>query len=166
MAELGGSSAPAQATPSEDSAAQDSTRLPFMFMHDVDSELKAVAVPIMLLASSALMALAWLGHLNFKHVPLLPATLFCWLLVLPEYFLNVTALRFGRKIYSGAQMAAFRLCSGVACVALVSRYVLGEELRPRQLAGFGLMLLAMALIASSRPGDDQMADDAQPDEGE
>jgi len=45
-----------------------------------------------------------------------------------------------------------RLCSGVVCIALVSRYVLGEPLTPRKLAGFALMFVAMALIASSSGG--------------
>lgn len=163
MADLGTSSGAAEA-PNDVSAADRPARLPFVFMHDVRRELKTVAVPPMLLASSTLMALAWLGHLNFKEVPLVPAIFLCWLLVLPEYFLNVTALRFGHRIYSGAQMAAFRLCSGVVCVALVSRYVLGEELRSRQLVGFGIMLLAMALIASSRPGDEQLEIGDEPEE--
>jgi drug/metabolite transporter (DMT)-like permease len=53
----------------------------------------------------------------------------------------------GYRIYSGAQMAAFRLCSGVVFVALVARFVLNEELGGRQLMGFGVMFVAMLLIA-------------------
>ena len=48
-------------------------------------------------------------------------------------------------------MAAFRLCSGVICVALVSRFLLGEDLSIRKLFGFGLMIIAMILIARKSP---------------
>lgn len=65
------------------------------------------------------------------------------MLVLPEYFLNILAIRLGHKIYTGAQMAAFRLCSGVACVAIVSRLVLEEDLSTRKLLGFGLMAISL-----------------------
>ena len=118
----------------------------------------------MLFTSSLIMALAWLGHLRFKQLPFLQALIACWLLVLPEYALNVAAIRLGYKVYSGAQMAAFNLCSGVVCVALVSRYVLDETLGPRQLTGFALMFVAMGLVASRRPMADEAedADQARP----
>ena len=117
-------------------------------------------VPVMLFTSSLLMALAWLSHLKFKHWPYAQALIVCWLLVLPEYILNIAAIRLGYRFYTGAQMAAFRLCSGVVCVALVARFVLGEELTPRKLVGFGMMIVAMALIASERP--DRAAPTADP----
>jgi multidrug transporter EmrE-like cation transporter len=43
-------------------------------------------------------------------------------------------------------MATFHLAFGVVCVALVSRYVLGEHLTPTQMLGFGLLLVATVLI--------------------
>ena len=119
---------------------------------DLTDSLRTFIAPIMLFASSMIMALAWLGHLKFSQLPFIWATLCCWLLVLPEYFLNILAIRLGHKIYTGAQMAAFRLSSGVICVALVSRILLGEDLSIRQLFGFGLMIIAMILIAKKSPG--------------
>jgi uncharacterized protein (DUF486 family) len=115
---------------------------------------RRIVVPCMLSISSMFMALAWIGHLRFKELPFLYAFGACWLLVLPEYYLNVKALRLGYTLYSGAQMAAFRLCSGVVFVAIVARFVLDESLRPRQLAGFCVMVVAMLLIAfpGRRPG--------------
>ena len=84
-----------------------------------------------------IMAMAWLGHLRFKaELTLWMATGLAWLLVLPEYALNIKALRMGYGIYLAAQMAAFRLCAGVVWIALVSRYVLGEELTTQKLVGF------------------------------
>lgn len=100
----------------------------------------------MLSISSMFMALAWIGHLRFEQLPFLYAFAACWLLVLPEYYLNVKATRMGCTVYSGAQMAAFRLGSGVIFVAVVARFMLDESYEPRQLAGFGVMVIAMLLI--------------------
>ncbi len=105
----------------------------------------------MLVASSAIMALAWLGHIRFiDELTPVTATLIAWAVVLPEYGLNIGALRMGYGKYSGGQMAAFRLCSGVVCIALVSRYVLNEPMTETKFMGFGLMLVAMLLIASAK----------------
>ncbi len=67
-------------------------------------------------------------------------------MVLPEYVLNVYSVRWGRDVFSGAQMAAVHLGSGVVCVALIAKLFLGESLTWSQLAGFGLMGTAIALI--------------------
>lgn len=106
----------------------------------------ALGVPAMLFASSLLMALAWLGHLRFRRKGFGLSLLASWFLVLPEYLLNVSAIRLGHGTYTGAEMASMNLCSGVLCVALVARLVLGERLRKRQLAGFALMACAIALV--------------------
>ena len=112
---------------------------------------KALLVPGMLLLSSFIMAIAWLGHLSFKdELNLITATALAWVIVLPEYALNIKALRLGYGVYTGAQMAAFRLCSGVVWVALVSRYMLDEPLTVKKGVGFGLMFVAMILIGSPR----------------
>ena len=93
------------------------------------------------------MALAWLGHIRYrKVVGFTRALLLSWFLVLPEYVLNVIAIRWGSDIYSGAAMASFNLCSGVICVALVARFFLGERLHVRQVLGFALMALAVVLV--------------------
>jgi uncharacterized protein (DUF486 family) len=108
---------------------------------------KALLVPVLMFVSSGLMALAWLGHLRFRHtVSFLTALVASWFLVLPEYILNVGATRYGYGTYTGAQMASFHLAFGVICVALVSCLVLGERLVPRQLLGFALLTVAMVLI--------------------
>lgn len=113
---------------------------------DFMQKVRILLVPVMLFSSSMIMAIAWLGHLKLKQLPFFWATLFCWLLVLPEYCVNILAIRMGYRVYTGAQMAAFRLCSGVVCVALVSRFLLDEHLGLRKLLGFGLMMIAMVLI--------------------
>ena len=108
----------------------------------------------MLFVSSIIMALAWLGHLRFKELPFVTAIFFAWLIVLPEYILNIAAIRLGYGTWTGGAMATFNLGSGVVCVALVSRFVLDEPLTPRKLLGFGLMLVAMLLV-TNRPAEVQ-----------
>lgn len=104
-------------------------------------------VPLMLLASSVLMSFAWIGHLKYEKVwSFWTALAISWLIVLPEYLLNVSAVRMGKDIYSGAQMASFNMCSGVICVALISRFFLGEPMSGRQLLGFTLMFVSIILI--------------------
>lgn len=109
-------------------------------------------VPIMLILSSAIMAMAWLGHLKYKEdLSFLSAALFAWLLVLPEYILNVSAIRWGISVYQPSEMAAMNLSSGIIFIALVSHFFLGEELTIQKYIGFGLMIVAMVLISESKP---------------
>lgn len=103
-------------------------------------------VPVLLFISSILMAFAWLGHIRYRQKSFLIALLVSWILVLPEYVLNITAFRWGHGVYEGGEMAAINLCSGVVCVALVSRTFLNEMLHIRQILGFVLMTISVALI--------------------
>jgi hypothetical protein len=103
-------------------------------------------VPIMLAASSTLMAFAWLGHIRFRNRSFATALLFSWVLVLPEYVLNVMAIRWGHGTFTGGAMAAFNLCTGVVCVAFVARSFLGEKITRRRWLGFALMAVAAVLV--------------------
>ena len=115
-------------------------------------KMKRIVVPLMIAISGAFMASAWLVHLRFKdRIGFGLALLSSWAIVLPEYALNVAATRYGYGTFTGAQMAAFHLCSGVVCVTLVSRFVLGESLGSRQLLGFVLLTGGMLLLLSRGP---------------
>ena len=105
-----------------------------------------IIVPLMLLVSSMLMAFAWLGHIRFRRRGFFYALFVAWLIVLPEYILNVSAIRYGHSVFSGAEMASFNLASGVLCVALVSRFFLKEPLNRRQILGFFMMAIAIVLV--------------------
>lgn len=100
----------------------------------------------MIFVSGAFMATAWLGHLRFRHYGFWLALLGSWAIVLPEYVLNVAATRYGYGTFTGFQMAAMHLASGVVCVILVSRFLLAESLGWRQLLGFSLLLAGMVLL--------------------
>ena len=119
--------------------------------------MKTFLVPVLMLCSSALMAVAWLGHLRFRDsIGFGAALVLSWLLVLPEYVLNVGATRYGYGTYTGAQMASFHLAFGVLAVALVARFVLGERLTTLQWVGFALLAVATLLITYRR-GDAPVA---------
>ena len=116
-----------------------------------NNKLRLFLIPMMLTLSSAIMAMAWLGHLKYKEdLSFLTASLLAWLLVLPEYLLNVSAIRWGVGVYQPSEMGAMNLSSGIVFVALVSQYFLGEELTIQKYIGFGLMIIAMILIAEPR----------------
>ena len=104
------------------------------------------AVPLMLFTSSLLMAFAWLGHIRYRHKGYLFALLSSWFIVLPEYLLNVAAIRWGVGTYQPSEMAAMNLSSGVLCVAIVSKLFLDEHLSRRQIFGFFLMGLGVAMV--------------------
>lgn len=109
--------------------------------------MKSVLVPVFMLLASCLMSLAWLGHLRYRDsIGFWTALAISWLLVLPEYVLNVAATRYGYGTYSGAQMATFHLAFGIVCVALVSRFVLGEPLTTKQFLGFALLVVGTVLV--------------------
>jgi uncharacterized protein (DUF486 family) len=115
---------------------------------------RKILVPFMLILSSAIMALAWLGHLKYKEdLSFLMAALFAWLLVLPEYILNVSAIRWGVGVYQPSEMAAMNLSSGIIFIALISHFMLGEEISTQKYIGFGLMIIAMVLISGSKPAE-------------
>jgi hypothetical protein len=104
------------------------------------------AVPLMLFASSVLMAFAWLGHIRFRHKGFFFALLVSWFIVLPEYLLNISAIRWGFGAYQASEMAAMNLSSGVVCVAIVAKFFLGEHLNRRQISGFFLMGLGVVMV--------------------
>jgi uncharacterized protein (DUF486 family) len=93
------------------------------------------------------MSFAWLGHMRFREKGYLVALLVSWVIVLPEYMLNIFAFRWGHGTYEPSAIAAINLCSGVVCVALVSKLFLKEQLNPRQLYGFCLMAVGVVLVA-------------------
>jgi uncharacterized protein (DUF486 family) len=114
---------------------------------ETNSRHKKWAVPVLLLLSSTMMALAWLGHLRFEHSwSFWTALGASWALVLPEYALNTAATRWGYGAFSGAQMASIHLSGGVVCVALVSNVVLDEPITGTQIAGYAVLIVAIARI--------------------
>jgi uncharacterized protein (DUF486 family) len=115
-----------------------------------EKSLRKLLIPTMLILSSAIMAVAWLGHLKYKEdLSFITSALFAWFLVLPEYLLNIAAIRWGVGVFAPSVMASINLASGIVFIALVSHYMLGEEISLQKYLGFGLMIVAMFFISSS-----------------
>jgi uncharacterized protein len=113
--------------------------------------MKRFFVPLMIALSGSFMAVAWLAHLRWRDkVGFWTALVLSWSIVLPEYALNVGATRYGYGAYTGAQMAAVHLCSGVVCVNLVARYVLGETFQAKDALGFIFLTAGMLLLLRQR----------------
>lgn len=107
---------------------------------------KHFLVPLMACGAGVLMSCAWIAHLKFKDMGWFTALAMSWMFVLPEYVLNVTSARWGSGTFSGAQVAGMHIAAGIISIALVSRFYLGEPLVFSQIAGFGLMIVAVGLI--------------------
>jgi hypothetical protein len=108
--------------------------------------MKQLTVPLMIFISGGFMAVAWLAHLRIRNYGFWIALAMSWGIVLPEYVLNVAATRYGYGTFTGAQMAAMHLTSGVICVMAVSRFLLEEPMGKRHLVGFALLLVGMLLL--------------------
>ena len=109
--------------------------------------MKLILVPLMLTLSSSMMAFAWIGHLRWEKTWSFWAALgFSWLIVLPEYILNVSATRWGKGTFTGAQMASINLCTGVLFITILSHYFLKEPFLPRHILGFCLMAFSLVLV--------------------
>ena len=105
------------------------------------------ATPILLLfASNVFMTFAWYGHLRYKHVSLPLVVLASWGIAFFEYCLMVPANRMGHAVYSAPQLKAIQEIVTLVVFACFSAWYLGEQVTPRQLAGFALIVVAAVLI--------------------
>jgi len=103
--------------------------------------------PILLLvASNVFMTFAWYGHLRYKHVSLPLVILASWGIAFFEYCLMVPANRMGHAVYSAPQLKAIQEIVTLVVFAGFSAWYLGEQVTPRQLAGFALIVVAAVLI--------------------
>lgn len=107
-----------------------------------------VAPILLLLAANVFMTFAWYGHLRFKGAPLWLVVIASWGIAFFEYCLQVPANRYGHAVYSAAQLKAIQEILTLTVFAVFSVTYLGEAISPKQLAGFGLLIVAAFLIFS------------------
>ena len=105
-----------------------------------------IAPIALLLASNVFMTFAWYGHLRFKSVPLWMAILASWGIAFFEYCLQVPANRMGHGVYGAAELKAIQEIVTLVVFVGFSFWYLGEAVTPRQLMGFGLIVVAAFLI--------------------
>ena len=105
-----------------------------------------IAPIVLLFASNVFMTFAWYGHLRFKSAPLWIAVLASWGIAFFEYCLQVPANRMGHGVYGAAELKAIQEIVTLIVFVGFSYWYLGESVSPRQLAGFGLIVVAAFLI--------------------
>jgi uncharacterized protein (DUF486 family) len=100
----------------------------------------------LLAASNVFMTAAWYGHLRFRESALWKVILVSWLLAFFEYCLQVPANRMGHGVYDAAELKAIQEIVTLVVFVGFSFWYLGEAVSPRQLLGFGLIVVAAFLI--------------------
>lgn len=103
---------------------------------------------LLLAGANLIMNVAWYGHLKYPHMPILLAILMAWGIAFFEYTLQVPANRIGHQVFTTPQLKGIQETLSILTFFIVSIFLLGEPITLKQLAGFGLMIVAAVLIVS------------------
>jgi uncharacterized protein (DUF486 family) len=101
---------------------------------------------VLLTISNIFMTFAWYGHLRYTKSALWLTILVSWLIAMPEYCFQVPANRIGHETFSAPQLKVMQEVITLVVFAVVSTYYLKEPLRWNHLAGFVLVLAAVAVV--------------------
>jgi uncharacterized protein (DUF486 family) len=101
---------------------------------------------ILLTISNCFMTAAWYGHLKYKSSPLWIAILVSWLIAFVEYCFQVPANRIGHQTFSAPQLKVIQEVITIVVFIAFSTIYLKENLRWNDVAGFGLIFLAVCLV--------------------
>ena len=101
---------------------------------------------LLLIASNVFMTFAWYGHLKFKTSALWVAILASWGIAFFEYCLQVPANRWGHGQFTAAQLKIMQEVITLLVFGIFSVVFLKEKLRWNELAGFVLILAAVAVV--------------------
>ncbi|KFA30303.1 DMT family protein [Xanthomonas vasicola] len=101
---------------------------------------------LLLLASNVFMTFAWYGHLKYKSTPLMIAILVSWGIAFFEYCLQVPGNRLGSAVYSAPQLKGMQEVITLLVFAGFSTFYLGQSLKWKHWAAFGLILVAAFLM--------------------
>jgi uncharacterized protein len=97
-------------------------------------------LPILLLVGSNIfMTFAWYGHLRFKQTPLLLVVLASWGIAFLEYCMAVPANRWGRAVYTTAQLKTMQEVITLVVFAGFSIAYLKEPLAWNHAIGIALI---------------------------
>ena len=102
--------------------------------------------PLLLLISNIFMTFAWYGHLRHRQAPLWEAILVSWLIAALEYCFQVPANRMGSYVFTTAQLKIMQEAITLSVFSFFSILYLKEQLKWNYLAGFALMIVAVALV--------------------
>jgi uncharacterized protein (DUF486 family) len=110
-----------------------------------------VTAVLLLIASNAFMTYAWYDHLRDKQTPIFTTILFCWLVALPEYALQVPANRMGNAVLSATQLKIIQEVISLAVFVAFAWWRLGEPPTWRTVVAMLLVVAAVAVVRGGPP---------------
>src|ERR1700729_1189864 len=106
----------------------------------------ALITAALLIVSNAFMTIAWYGHLRFEKSVLYKVIVVSWLIAFFEYCFQVPANRIGSYEFTAAQLKTIQEVITLTVFAAFSVLYLKQPLRWNYLAGFALIVVAVAVI--------------------
>ena len=101
---------------------------------------------VLLTISNIFMTFAWYGHLKFRNAPLFKVIAVSWGIVFFEYCFQVPANRIGSYEFSVAQLKTIQEVITLTVFSVFSVFYMRQPIRWNYIAGFALMVLAVAVI--------------------
>ena len=101
---------------------------------------------VLLTISNIFMTFAWYGHLQFREVALWKVVVVSWMIAFFEYSFQVPANRIGSYEFTAAQLKTIQEVITLTVFAVFSVLYLKQPLRWNYLAGFALIVAAVAVI--------------------
>jgi len=106
---------------------------------------------LLLTISNIFMTFAWYGHLKYKSSPLWIVIAISWGIAFFEYCFQVPANRYGHGQFTAAQLKTIQEVITLVVFSVFSILYLKEEFRWNYVAGFVLMVAAVAVIFAGKP---------------
>jgi uncharacterized protein len=100
----------------------------------------------LLTISNIFMTFAWYGHLKYREVPLYKVIFVSWLIAFFEYCFQVPANRIGSYEFTAAQLKTIQEVITLTVFSVFSVLYLRQPLRWNYVAGFALIIAAVAVI--------------------
>jgi uncharacterized protein (DUF486 family) len=100
----------------------------------------------LLTISNIFMTFAWYGHLKYREVPLYKVIVVSWMIAFFEYCFQVPANRIGSYEFTAAQLKTIQEVITLTVFAAFSVLYLKQPLRWNYVAGFALIVAAVAVI--------------------
>jgi len=100
----------------------------------------------LLTISNIFMTFAWYGHLKYRDVPLTKVIVVSWMIAFLEYCFQVPANRIGSYEFTAAQLKTIQEIITLTVFAVFSVLYLKQPMRWNYVAGFALIVVAVALI--------------------
>jgi uncharacterized protein (DUF486 family) len=101
---------------------------------------------VLLTISNIFMTFAWYGHLKYRDVPLYKVIVISWLIAFFEYCFQVPANRIGSYEFTAAQLKTIQEVITLTVFAAFSVFYLKQPLRWNHVAGFAMIVGAVAVI--------------------